>query len=55
MVYLTGYGFSLWRGGPMFYADTLGLSAVERAMRKYSWLPAERVTELATSDGRFNT
>ena len=25
MVYLTGYGFPLWRGGPMNYADTVGL------------------------------
>ena len=25
MVYLTGYGFPLWRGGPMCYADTVGL------------------------------
>ena len=22
IVYLTGYGFPLWRGGPMCYADT---------------------------------
>jgi 3-hydroxyacyl-CoA dehydrogenase len=25
MVYLTGYGFPLFRGGPMLYADTVGL------------------------------
>ena len=25
IVYLTGYGFPAWRGGPMFYADTIGL------------------------------
>jgi 3-hydroxyacyl-CoA dehydrogenase len=28
MVYLTGYGFPLFRGGPMFYADTVGLPNV---------------------------
>ncbi|MDR5787363.1 MULTISPECIES: 3-hydroxyacyl-CoA dehydrogenase NAD-binding domain-containing protein [unclassified Caballeronia] len=61
MVYLTGYGFPLWRGGPMLYADTIGLYNVERAMRKYAkqangnaWQPAARVTELAQSNGRFN-
>ena len=30
MVYLTGYGFPLCRGGPMFYADTVGLYNVVR-------------------------
>ena len=28
IVYLNGYGFPAWRGGPMFYADTLGLGNV---------------------------
>src|SRR6185437_15783069 len=32
MVYLTGYGFPLWRGGPMLYADEVGLAVVERAI-----------------------
>ncbi|SAL61705.1 fatty acid degradation protein [Caballeronia peredens] len=61
MVYLTGYGFPLWRGGPMLYADTIGLYNVERAIRKYAqqpngeaWRPAARVSELAASAGRFN-
>ncbi|BAN23135.1 fatty oxidation complex alpha subunit putative [Caballeronia insecticola] len=61
MVYLTGYGFPLWRGGPMLYADTVGLYNVERAIRKYAqqpngeaWQPAARVSELAASAGRFN-
>lgn len=61
MVYLTGYGFPLWRGGPMLYADTIGLYNVERAIRQYAkqangeaWQPSARVTELATSNGRFN-
>ena len=34
VVYLTGYGFPPFRGGPMRYADTLGLYNVERAMRR---------------------
>ena len=32
MVYLTGYGFPVYRGGPMFYADTVGLKNVVAAM-----------------------
>ena len=32
MVYLTGYGFPLYRGGPMCYADTVGLFNVVAAM-----------------------
>ena len=28
IVYLNGYGFPAWRGGPMFYADTIGLKHV---------------------------
>ncbi|MGE8476343.1 MAG: 3-hydroxyacyl-CoA dehydrogenase family protein, partial [Paraburkholderia hospita] len=39
MVYLTGYGFPLWRGGPMLYADTVGLYNVERAIRRYAAQP----------------
>ncbi|WP_244813494.1 3-hydroxyacyl-CoA dehydrogenase NAD-binding domain-containing protein [Caballeronia sp. Lep1P3] len=61
IVYLAGYGFPLWRGGPMFYADSVGLGHVERAMRKYAaqpngeaWQPAARVSRLAAANGRFN-
>jgi 3-hydroxyacyl-CoA dehydrogenase len=62
MVYLTGYGFPLYRGGPMLYADSIGLYNVERAMRKYAaqpngdaWKPAARVTELAAGGRGFNS
>ncbi|MDR5757069.1 3-hydroxyacyl-CoA dehydrogenase NAD-binding domain-containing protein [Caballeronia sp. LZ035] len=61
MVYLTGYGFPLWRGGPMLYADTIGLYNVDRALRKFAaqpngdaWQPAARIAELAAANGRFN-
>jgi 3-hydroxyacyl-CoA dehydrogenase len=36
LVYLTGYGFPAARGGPMFYADTLGLYDVARALRRHA-------------------
>jgi 3-hydroxyacyl-CoA dehydrogenase len=61
MVYLTGYGFPLFRGGPMFYADTVGLSNVVTAMKKYAggrhadaWTPAPLLARLAAEGGTFN-
>ncbi|MFN5156271.1 MAG: 3-hydroxyacyl-CoA dehydrogenase NAD-binding domain-containing protein, partial [Betaproteobacteria bacterium] len=39
MVYLTGYGFPLWRGGPMCYADSQGLFNVVQAMKKFAANP----------------
>ncbi len=30
VVYLTGFGFPVWRGGPMFYAETVGLLGARR-------------------------
>ncbi|MCG5073734.1 3-hydroxyacyl-CoA dehydrogenase NAD-binding domain-containing protein [Paraburkholderia tagetis] len=61
MVYLTGYGFPLWRGGPMLYADTVGLYNVARAIRRYAqqpngdaWQIASSVADLAGNGGTFN-
>jgi 3-hydroxyacyl-CoA dehydrogenase len=62
MVYLTGYGFPLHRGGPMFYADTVGLSKVLAAMENYArgrhgeaWTPAPLLTRLAAEGKGFNS
>jgi 3-hydroxyacyl-CoA dehydrogenase len=62
MVYLTGYGFPLHRGGPMFYADTVGLSNVLRAMEKYArgrhgeaWKAAPLLAQLAAEGKSFNS
>ena len=61
MVYLTGYGFPLFRGGPMFYADTVGLTNVVMAMEKYAkgrhgeaWKPAPLLAKLAAEGKAFN-
>lgn len=35
VVWTSGYGFPRYRGGPMFYADTIGLSALHAGMLKY--------------------
>jgi 3-hydroxyacyl-CoA dehydrogenase len=63
IVYLYGYGFPAWRGGPMCYADTVGLYAVVRRMAEFArnphgdpqfWTPAPLLARLAASSGTFN-
>jgi 3-hydroxyacyl-CoA dehydrogenase len=63
VVYLTGYGFPVWRGGPMCYADEVGLFAVVRRMAELKrnpygdpgfWTPAPLLARLAASGGAFN-
>jgi len=61
MVYLTGYGFPPYRGGPMFYADTVGLAKVLSSIEKFSkgymgevWKPAPLLVKLAKEGRRFN-
>jgi len=62
MVYLTGYGFPLYRGGPMFYADTVGLVNVLGAIEKFAkgrhgeaWKPAPLLARLAAEGKGFNS
>jgi len=61
MVYLAGYGFPAHRGGPMFYADTVGpdkvVAAIERFQKGYhgnQWQPAPLLVKLAKEGKRFN-
>jgi 3-hydroxyacyl-CoA dehydrogenase len=63
VVYLTGYGFPRHRGGPLMYADEVGLPEVVRRMQEFSknpqgdpafWTPAPLLARLAASNGRFN-
>jgi 3-hydroxyacyl-CoA dehydrogenase len=60
VIYLTGYGFPAERGGPMFYADTLGLPEVLRRMARFAqgdqawaWKPAPLLVKLAAEGSRF--
>jgi 3-hydroxyacyl-CoA dehydrogenase len=64
VVYLTGYGFPAFRGGPMFYADTVTLYEVVRRMRQFAadpvgdpgfWTPAPLLARLAADDGSFRS
>jgi 3-hydroxyacyl-CoA dehydrogenase len=54
VVFLNGYGFPGRRGGPLFYAEQIGLGRVVRAMRRFDadedgefWSPAPLLTEYA--------
>lgn len=63
MVYLTGYGFPLWRGGPMQYADTVGLFNVMQSMQRFAqnphddarfWQAAPLLAKLVAEGRTFN-
>jgi len=62
MVYLTGYGFPVYRGGPMRSADEAGLFNVVRSMARYAalphadrefWKPAPLLARLAAEGKSF--
>ena len=62
MVYIAGYGFPIHRGGPMHYANELGLSQVLTAMRGFAanplddadfWQPAPLLQRLADEGRQF--
>jgi 3-hydroxyacyl-CoA dehydrogenase len=61
MVYLNGYGFPKFRGGPMLYADQVGLFNVAQAMQRYAkgyqghaWQVAASLQKLANEGNGFN-
>jgi 3-hydroxyacyl-CoA dehydrogenase len=58
VVWCAGYGFPRYRGGPLFYADTIGLKTVYDGMMKYRdqfgpmhWEPSPLLTRLV-AEGR---
>jgi 3-hydroxyacyl-CoA dehydrogenase len=60
MVYLAGYGFPPYRGGPMFYADNRGLKDILESLHRYAdgyegafWQPAPLLERLAGEGGSF--
>ncbi|HTC90673.1 MAG TPA: 3-hydroxyacyl-CoA dehydrogenase NAD-binding domain-containing protein, partial [Bryobacteraceae bacterium] len=59
VIYLTGYGFPAYRGGPMWYADTVGLKNVLDRIREFHaqhgsfWEPAPLLNKLADQDQSF--
>jgi 3-hydroxyacyl-CoA dehydrogenase len=60
VVYVYGYGWPVYRGGPMHYANSLGLDKVVEKLRAYQrssgndfWQPCEYLVDLADKGGRF--
>jgi 3-hydroxyacyl-CoA dehydrogenase len=62
VVYITGYGFPAWRGGPMHYASQVGLWNVRETMRRFArnpagdpafWHPAPLIGKLADAGLTF--
>jgi 3-hydroxyacyl-CoA dehydrogenase len=58
-IYLTGYGFPGYRGGPMWYADTIGLRKILDRILSFQrehgelWEPAPLLRQLAESGRTF--
>ena len=59
IIYINGYGFPAYRGGPMWYADTVGLRNVYERVRAFEkehgdvWAPAPLLQQLAESGRTF--
>jgi 3-hydroxyacyl-CoA dehydrogenase len=59
VVYTSGYGFPAWRGGPMFYADRVGLAKVYERVAAFHrelgrrWQPAPLLARLAKEGSTF--
>jgi len=60
VVYVCGYGFPAWRGGPMHYAEQQGLDSVLEDIRAFQarfgerWAPSERLVRQAAAGGGFD-
>ncbi|MGL4438641.1 MAG: 3-hydroxyacyl-CoA dehydrogenase NAD-binding domain-containing protein [Bosea sp. (in: a-proteobacteria)] len=59
LVFINGYGWPAWRGGPMFQADQIGLNVIlaeVRGMQRRDgtgWEPAKLLVEMAEAGRRF--
>ena len=60
IVYTAGYGFPGYRGGPMFYADTVGLKVIydkimefQKTLDPQYWQPAPLLEKLARAGSSF--
>ena len=59
IIYVNGYGFPAYRGGPMWYADTVGVKNVYKRICQFHqefgelWQPAPLLARLAAEDGTF--
>ncbi|MFP4453446.1 MAG: 3-hydroxyacyl-CoA dehydrogenase NAD-binding domain-containing protein, partial [Desulfobacterales bacterium] len=59
VIWVNGYGWPVYRGGPMFYADLVGLDKVLETMKKYhakfgdEWKPADLLEKLVKEGKKF--
>jgi len=59
IIYVNGYGFPAWRGGPMWYADTVGVKKVYERVSEFhrefgeAWKPAPLLEQLAQRGSTF--
>jgi 3-hydroxyacyl-CoA dehydrogenase len=59
IIYVNGYGFPAYRGGPMWYADTVGIKKVYERICQFQeqhgkiWEPAPLLKRLAEENGSF--
>ncbi|MCF8110185.1 MAG: enoyl-CoA hydratase/isomerase family protein [Desulfobacteraceae bacterium] len=59
VIWVNGYGWPIYRGGPMFYADLVGLDKVLETMKKYEakfgdeWKPAGLLEKLVNEGKKF--
>jgi 3-hydroxyacyl-CoA dehydrogenase len=54
IVWLYGYGWPAYRGGPMFYADSIGLDVVIAGLKKYGIAPAPLLEQIAAARQRIS-
>ena len=61
VVYTNGYGFPKWRGGPMKYADMIGLDKILSNIQKFSeedkrfWSPPQLLVDLVSKGANFDS
>jgi 3-hydroxyacyl-CoA dehydrogenase len=60
VIWVNGYGWPVYRGGPMFWADQIGVKKIYDALNKYHeqtgdafWKPAPLLKKLAETGGTF--
>ncbi|MFZ5570163.1 MAG: 3-hydroxyacyl-CoA dehydrogenase NAD-binding domain-containing protein [Thermodesulfobacteriota bacterium] len=59
VIWVNGYGWPVYRGGPMFYADLVGLDTIRDALKKFQqefgdeWQPAALIEELVRTGKGF--
>lgn len=54
VVWIYGYGWPVYRGGPMFWADTIGLKTIVAGLEKHGFEVAQLLRDKAEKGERFN-